>query len=29
VRLAAEVEDAEGLRHATAVEIGILTVTGD
>jgi hypothetical protein len=29
VRIAAEVEDDTGLRHATAVDIGILTVTGD
>jgi hypothetical protein len=28
VRIAAEVEDGNGLRHATAVEIGMLTVVG-
>jgi hypothetical protein len=28
VRIAAEVEDSTGLRHATAVDIGTLTVTG-
>jgi hypothetical protein len=28
VRIAAEVEDGSGLRHATAIDIGTLTVTG-
>jgi hypothetical protein len=28
MRIAAEVEDGEGVRHATAVDIGTLTVVG-
>jgi hypothetical protein len=28
IRIAAEYEDADGLRHATAIDAGILTVSG-